>query len=200
MICVVLYAFLSFFKPLFYLVAALVMGLAAALAYGNYGDQHPEKIFLSAISTFTTPRKRIWKRVVDERELKEASGIGSGEPQKAGVELAAKKPAVDFDRLSKIIDTGSFADEEVKGRVASLGKKEKIPENVVPKDAIAINTNEAQGVDSLLSKFSKTAKKSEPLISQLASISPAKLFKYDQVDTSGALQEPIQEVAKGDSK
>lgn len=118
------------------------------------------------------PRKRVWKKDVKllkmEKEKEEAQEVIPGPPQKASLQEAEGE----IEKLSLMVDTG--------GAYSSMQKKipTEEPETFMDKGSVTVEK-------ALQQTDEKIGSKSEPDISDLASVDPNKKFKYEQPNTAG---------------
>lgn len=170
------FTFQGFLRIFFYLFGMLTAGVVFVLAFAKYGDQSSEIFALSAIKTLTSPRKRIWKKEdVVAKEV--APVVAPKEEPKPREKKNLEEIRDDLSRLAEVVDSGYSALEQ-KDRLMSFDP------NTTTTDFATNPGKPAKEIEGLLNDAAKKAPKREPLISQLATVSPTKEFNYAQVKDS----------------
>lgn len=164
-------------RMLFWLLAVLIMAVAVVFAFANYGEQKMEIFFMSALRTFTLPKKRVWKK--EEATIQETH---KATPDKKTESSPVQKKDLaearnDFQRLAEIVDSGGFSVINSKDRVTPVEPIKEPDEGV--NDIIAPTEKTGQ-VDQLISQV-VPPKNAEPKISQMASVSPNVHYDYQEI-------------------
>jgi hypothetical protein len=165
LLVVLYYVFSGPLRIIFFLLAFLLLTTAGAIAFGNYGGQHFEVFLLGALKTLRTPRTRIWKKeeaVADEGATPQAATAEPKNPAKKSIEDTRS----DLERLAQVVDSGSSPSPGADGVDDILERAE------------APNSN----IDPLLEITTQKPAPKEPLISDIASVSPNQSFDYPKVE------------------
>jgi len=180
------FIFVGPLRIIFWFLALLIGGVALAFAFVKYGDQRLEIFAMSAFKTITAPRKRIWKKEeVLPQIIKKAT-----EP-KPESRTAPKKNLEeakgDLEKLAELVDSGGYSQIEQKDRTI-LPETPKVEDHDTP-DFIAETEKPNPEIDAMINS-AKTEKK-EPLVSEMAKVSPTKDFDYPKIELAddGFLEE-----------
>lgn len=178
-ICLILFFILTGpFRILFWFLAILIGTAVFAFAFAKYGDQKMEIFVMSALKTFTTPRKRIWKK---EEELPQVVKKNT-ETKKAADEVEKRTPQEaknDLSTLAQLVDSGGYSKIEAKDR---LMPNETLPiDDSGAKDVIAASEGPDAELNKLIEETKKIPKK-EQLVSDAASVNPDQNFDYPKID------------------
>jgi len=181
-ICLVLYfVFIGPLRIFFWLFGALIMGGAIFLSFAKYGDQRMEIFALSALSTLTSPRKRIWKK--EDSESRHIEKI----EKKAEITSAEKKSLAeakdDLEKLAQIVDSGGSIAMGSRDRIVPFGTH--LEDDSAP-DILERTERPNLTVDPLIEQGAKSVPKREPLVSEVASVPPNQEFNYDKVKIKDA--------------
>lgn len=164
-------------RIVFWLSSMLITAAVLGIAFAKYGDQNSESFLTGAIQTFTTPRKRVWKRVVEGQEVIEAS------PPKKAPEPVQKKSLDevkdDLNRLAQFVDTGGSIGFDQKDRFLNFTPDKRI--DTESNDLLEQAEKPHAIIDSVIEKIQKAVPKREPLISEVASVPPDQHFEYPEV-------------------
>ncbi len=150
-----LYGPIRFF---FYLFSMIIIAGALGLAFFDYGGQHLEKIIIDAIGSYINPRKMVWKR--------EAEKIEQTEPNKR----EETPRAVKRESLEQI--------QEKLKNAARVSDKSNFDYPGAPDPIMEKNSF----LDSTINSTVNSKKDAEPLLSQLASVSPKQNFDNPQIE------------------
>lgn len=168
-------------RILFFLISILVIIVAGAFAFLRPTEQHLEVLAAAGIRMFSKPRKMVWKKLNDmPQNVKKAneSPAKKKERHKRGlVEVRS-----DFEKLAHVVDSGAFNDVENKDRMA-MTRVQATEENIL-EDVYDKNTEPKSDLDKEIMEMVQERKQAkDPLVAELASVSPAKKFEYPQIST-----------------
>lgn len=146
---------------LVFIIAIILVAGAMALAFFDYGGQHLEKIIIDAIFSFFNPKKMVWKKEIDHQT--EVTDNPQGQPSVAALPI-----------------TGSLGQAKEKLHAAALRADSSQMSDTpgAPDPLMGDNPN----LDKTLEEISGKLKKDEPLVSQLASVSPNKEFDNPKIE------------------
>jgi hypothetical protein len=164
LLIVLYYVFSGPLRILFFLFAIILLSAAGAIAFGNYGGQHFEIFLIGALKTLRNPRTRIWKKEeaqVEESPTSQAVNTAQGGAPKKSIDDTRS----DLERLAQIVDSGSSS--------SSMGEEQVF--GVSPADT---DTN----IDPLINVTTQKSVQKEPLISDIATVSPNQKFDYPKVE------------------
>ena len=190
-----------------------IIVLFLALAFFKVNDRPFEIFFLSILTTLARPRRRVWKKVIYNPPYSEPQN-----QKKEKKKEIIKKPHPEKSRLeelSMVVDTKGWGKEDLKkasdeGRVTSsnleVGQKEEAKatdilekaEEAGKKLTKIFTKTEKETIRPLDSARGKQGKEKEPLVSEMASVSPDKKFDYSykEVDKNNEEYERIRQLAK----
>jgi hypothetical protein len=181
-VCLVLYfIFIGPLRIFFWLFGGLIMGGALFLAFAKYGDQNMEIFALSAFSTLTNPRKRVWKKEAAESKHVEQVQKKTETPQAGKKSLEDAKD--DLEKLAQIVDSGGNIAMGDRDRIVPFGTH--IEDNSAP-DILDKTERPSPIVDPLIDQGAKSVPKREPLLSEVASVSPDQKFDYNKIEIKDA--------------
>jgi hypothetical protein len=166
-------------RLLFWLLTLVIIGITGVFAFARYGDQPFEVFALGALKTLRTPKQRIWKREVET----ETPVAKADAPAK---EISRPKSLTevrgDLGHLAEIIDSGGRLNPGQDSRITTIDSTPLVV-NDAP-DLLNRGESENSAIDPLIERSEKTQPKREPLISEVASISPDQQFNYPSVQVS----------------
>jgi hypothetical protein len=157
-------------KGVFYMFAVVIVAIALGIAFFDYGGKHLEQIIFAAFLSFTSPRKRIWKK---EPPAEAPASKENAEKEIAEIPIVAQKQDVlavkeNFAQMARSIDTTS-KDSDLNDVLEKPTGKNPLGE--------------------LIAK-AKPQKTKNPTVAQLATVSPNKKFEYPQIQVSS--QNPLE--------
>lgn len=128
----------------------------------------------SFVTYLLKPRKRVWKKYAEPPKKPSTQDTDSVRtnvdmiPQKANIKDAEKR----MEELSLVVDTGGSY-----GKYRNV-ETENVPDTFLEKDNVTIEKALEEAQNKTI------AKKSEPAVSELATVDPNKKFDYEQLNTS----------------
>jgi hypothetical protein len=173
-------AFIGLFKiilvgPLaifFWPITIVIGGIFGAVAFAKYGDQNMEVFLLSAIKTFTNPRKRIWQKepyrptANDQRPTTTKTEASPAESR-----VSITQAHDDLEKLAEVVDSGGYSTLATNERSMNFGQPTTTA--VDAKDILEKAEVANPEVDAMLTEASKVAPKREDLVSDVASVLPS---------------------------
>jgi hypothetical protein len=175
----VLYFMLAgFLSVVFWFLAMLLAAATFGLAFGKYGDQKPEIFLISAFKTISKPRQRIWKK---EEDLPQITQKAKKEEPKKEEENKKniEEERDDLEKLAQLVDSGGYSNISTKDRVIAVENKPGEESEIT--DSIKEDAKNQKEIDGLMKDAEKSAPKREPLLSEIAKVSPAKRFDYPEI-------------------
>jgi hypothetical protein len=166
---------------LFWLLAIIIGSATFAFAFVKYGDQKLEVFVMSALSTFTNPRQRVWKKDLAQEETPDPVAKAP-EAQKAPQKTLAEAKN-DLETLANLVDSGGYSKLDSKDRL--VGAEVLRVDDSGAKDIIAKAESDDEELDKMIEAASIKAVKHEPLISEAASIKPGQDFDYPKIELAG---------------
>lgn len=177
-IIILYFIFVGPFRIFFWLFALLIGGVAGSFAFAKYGDQKMEIFILSALKTFTTPRRRIWKKEEEVPQMvKKNPGKKEANSEGDNIMPTSKN---DLENLAQLVDSGGYSRVDSKDRIMPA-------ENPQIDDSGAQDIRESsESLNTEIEKIAKESKsspqKKEPLVSDEASVNPNKKFDYPKIE------------------
>jgi hypothetical protein len=166
------------FRIIFWLFALIIGSVTIAFAFVKYGDQKLEIFVMSALKTFTNPRLRVWKKDEEtNREIPEQVAKAPEEKKPPKKSLAEAKN--DLENLAQLVDSGGYSKLNPKDRL--VGNENLVIDDSGAKDIIAMSEESDTDLEKLIETVDKNVQKREPLISDVAGVSPQKDFNYPEI-------------------
>ncbi len=161
-------------RMLFFILAFFIGGLALSIAFVKYGDQNLEVFLVSAVKTFTNPRKRVWKKevAVPNQKAEPVKKTPQEEKGPTDTRIDITSARDNLEKLAEIIDSGGYA------ALSPEHKANLTPKNVEDAEAadlLAKTEKPDEKVDSIIESATKTTPKREELVSEAASVTPNRL-------------------------
>lgn len=168
-------------RPVFWLIAILFGAAAFGLAFGTYGDQHMETIVKNAVKTTFAPKLRIWRKEEQDIQI-----VKKAPPKPEEAEIIPRVRSLgevrnDLQKLANIVDSGGFSEVDLKDRTIAAGGGSA---GFAPTNAVDALDENKENLENLISKTKSQAPKRDPLVSELASVSPQKQFDYPAIQVS----------------
>lgn len=179
MLLILYFVLVGILQIFFWLSAIIIGGIAGVLAFGKYGDQHLEVFALAAWKTLTTPRLRIWKKETELHQMTEKA-----KPQEEMKEERTKKNLEeardDLESLAELVDSGGYSKAGQKDRIVM--SESQTPDDSGALDVLSAAERSNSKIDPLMERTQKAAPKREPLVSEVAGVSPNKSFDHPQIE------------------
>lgn len=184
-ILILYFVLVGILQILFWILALVIGGAAGVLAFGKYGDQHLEVFALGAWKTLTSPRTRVWKKEAELHQMTkkaEEPAPKKEETQKRSLEEARD----DLESLAELVDSGGYSKGNTKDRIVM--SEPPNPDDSGAPDVLLAAERKNSEIDPIMERSGKAAPKREPLVSEVASVSPNKKFEYPQIDVQQDLR------------
>jgi hypothetical protein len=149
----------------------VILVSALGLAFYDYGGQHVEQIVLSAIGSLSKPKKRVWAKETPQNQ----SAQKEAEAEINEIPVVAPKQ----DILS------------ARGRIADMARNIDASSQAADPDDVFQKSKPENPLEALLKK-AKPAEAKNPVVSQMASVSPSKQFDYPKIEK--AVENPLEEL------
>lgn len=172
------FVLVGFLQILFYLAVIIIGGTAGVLAFGKYGDQHLEVFALGAWKTLTSPRTRVWKKETELHQMtaKAKEPVSKEETLKRPLEEARN----DLESLAELVDSGGYSKGNTKDRIVM--SEPPNPDDSGAPDVLLAAERKNSGIDPLMERTQKAVPNREPLVSEVAGVSPNKNFDHPQIE------------------
>ncbi len=168
-IVVLNFIFVEPLRMIFYLTTMTIGGVAGIVAFAKYGDQNFEVFLISAFSTFTSPRKRIWKKEEVkkiEQKVEKPKIIESESGPKGNINEVKD----DLSRLANLVDSGGYSTLD-NGRITTNLVDPSFNKGDA-RDILETSTPGDDRIGPLMSAAEKNVPKREQLVSEVASVDP----------------------------
>lgn len=165
----------------FFMLAILVGSAGVAIAFTKYGDQNMETFLMSAMRTFSAPRQRIWKKAIEPTQTMVTAEVKPAEEKPVEKKtLTAERD--DLNKLAELVDSGGYVSVSQKDRViGEIGKQELGVEPEAVTDVLEKTESQSPILDNEIAAAHTTAPKREPLVSEVATVTPDQNFDYPKI-------------------